>query len=60
MGPYIYDVHTEGGRGKAGGAVGGVLKFVLCLHILLFLNNRSIVHFCGWLGQEGQNIGHFL
>ena len=24
-----------------------VLKFVTCLHILLFLN-RSIVHFCGW------------
>ena len=35
---------------------GGVLKFVTCLQILLFLNNRSIVHFCwfvdvisGWL-----------
>ena len=27
--------------------VGGVLKFVTCLSILLFLNNRSIVHFCG-------------
>ena len=25
-----------------------VLKFVTCLYILLFLNSRSIVHFCGW------------
>ena len=23
-----------------------ILKFVVCLWILLFLNNRSIVHFC--------------
>ena len=29
---------------------GGVLKSVMCLRILLFLNNRSIVHFCGWWG----------
>ena len=35
--PYIYDVHTE-----------GVLLLVLCFQILLFLNNRSVVHFCGW------------
>ena len=42
-GPYIYDVHTEGG--------GGVLKFVTCLRILLFLNNGSIVHFCGCGGR---------
>ena len=41
LGPYIYDVHTEG--------AGGVLKFVTCLRVLLFLNNRS-VHFCGWWG----------
>ena len=41
MGPYIYDVYTEGWGGE-------VLKFVKCLRILLFLNNRSIVHFCGW------------
>ena len=27
---------------------GEVLKFVSWLQILLFLNNRSIVHFCGW------------
>ena len=27
---------------------GGVLTFVTCLRILLFLSNRSIVHFCGW------------
>ena len=32
---FIYDNHTEGG--------GGVLKFVMCLQILLFLNNRSTV-----------------
>ena len=25
-----------------------VLKFVACLRALLFLNNRSIVHFCEW------------
>ena len=42
VGSYIYDVHTEGG--------GGVLKFATCLRILLFLNNRYIVHFCGWWG----------
>ena len=28
----------------------GVLKFVTCLQILLFLNNRSSVHFWGWRG----------
>ena len=32
---------------KGGGVV---LKFVTCLWILLFLNNRSIVHFCEWWG----------
>ena len=26
----------------------GVLKFVICMEILLFINKRSIVHFCGW------------
>ena len=26
------------------------LKFATCLRILLFLNNRSVVHFCGWKG----------
>ena len=35
------------GRGE------GVLKFVKCLWILLLLNNRSIVHFCGCLGWRG-------
>ena len=30
---------------------GGVLKFVMCLQILLSLNNRSIVHFCGCWGR---------
>ena len=28
-----------------------VLKFVKRLHILLFLNNRPFVHFCGWRGR---------
>ena len=32
---------------------GGILKFVTCLRILLFLNNRSIVDFCGWRGYGG-------
>ena len=41
-GPYI-DVHMEGG--------GGVLKFVVCLKILLFLNNRSIVYFADGRGR---------
>ena len=50
--PYIYDVRTEW-RWK-------VLKVVACLWILLFLNNRSIVHFCGWRGQEGHKIDAFL
>ena len=27
---------------------GEILKFVTCLHILLFLNSRFIVHLCGW------------
>ena len=27
---------------------GEILKFVTCLHIVLFLKSRSIVHFCGW------------
>ena len=30
-----------------------VLKFIVCLWILLFLNNISIVHFCEW----GVNMG---
>ena len=38
----------------------GVLKFVTCLRILLFLNNRSIVYFCGWCEQGVKKIGHFL
>ena len=29
---------------------GEVLKFAACLRALLFLNNRSIVHFCQWGG----------
>ena len=39
---------------------GEVLKFVACFWILLFLNNRSIVHFCGWWGWGGKKIGNFL
>ena len=34
---------------------GGVLKFDTCLRILLFLNNRSVVHFCGWWGLGSKN-----
>ena len=37
---------------SAGKGGGEVLKLVLCLHILLFLNSKSIIHFCGW-GYEG-------
>ena len=36
--PYIYGVHT---------GLGVVLKFATCFWILLLLNNRSIVYFCG-------------
>ena len=41
---------TSTKKGKKGS--GGFLKFVTCLRILLFLNNISIVHFCGcwWWG----------
>lgn len=34
----------------------GVLKFVRCLWILLFLNNTSIVRFCRWWGWEGGRV----
>ena len=34
--------------------VGGVLKFVTCLWVLLLLNNRSIVHFCRWREVRGR------
>ena len=36
----------------------GVLKFVACLWVLLFLNNRPIVHYCGWrkVGVRGVTI----
>ena len=37
-----------------------VLKFVKCLQILLFLNDRSIFHFCGCAGGGGYLISHFL
>ena len=36
------------------------LKFFTCLQIVLFLNKRPIVHFCGWRGRESKKIGHFL
>ena len=38
----------------------GVLKFATCLRILLFLNNRSIVHFWDGRGRGGQKLGQFL
>ena len=44
-GSYIYNVHMEGGR--------GFLKFFRCFWILYFLDNRFIVHFCGWRGCDG-------
>ena len=37
--PSNYDVHIERGE--------GVLKSASCLWILFFLNNISVVHFCG-------------
>ena len=37
-----------------------VLKFVMCLRILLFLNNRSIFHFCRWWVLWGSKISHFV
>ena len=33
-----------------------VLKFVTCLHILLFLNSKSIVNFCGWGCVDGEGV----
>ena len=44
--PYIYDVHTDGV------SQGGVLNFLTCLRILLFVNKRSIAHFFGWWSQN--------
>ena len=44
---------------RKGGGGGGFLKFVICLWILLFLNNNLIVHFCEW-EVEVPTIGHFL
>ena len=41
-GPFIYDVHKEGG--------GVILKFVMYLWILMFLSKRFIVQFCEWDG----------
>ena len=35
-----------------------VLKFVMCLWILLILTKRSIIHFRRW--GLGQKISHFL
>ena len=32
----------------------------MCLWILLFLNNRSIVDFCGWRRGEGHKIDALL
>ena len=33
-----------------------VLKFVTCLHVLLFINSKSIVHFCGWERVDGWGV----
>ena len=44
-GPNIYDVHMERGR--------EVLKFVTCLQILLFLNNRSVANLCRLVWVDG-------
>ena len=42
---------------KRGRGVGVVFQFVTCLRILYFLNNRSIVHFCGRGGLgEGESL----
>ena len=47
-GPYSYNVHTDRKWWMWGGMGVGILKFAMCLWILLFLNNTSIVNFCGW------------
>ena len=39
---------------------GRVLKFVMCLRILLFFNNRSMVHFCRWWGRGVKNWSFFV
>ena len=38
------------GKGEGRGVGWVISKFVTCLWILLFLNNRSIELFCGWWG----------
>ena len=45
--------------GRGGGEV---LKFITCLHILLFLNSRSIDHFFGWgcVGWEGGGVADVI
>ena len=50
--------HTFMTSTRKGG--GGVLKFVTCLRMLFFLNNRSIVHFCGWWGVGGSKNWSFF
>ena len=44
-GPYIYEVNME--------VRWGVLIFVTCLQVFLFLNKRSNVHFYRWRGWRG-------
>ena len=51
-GPNIYNAHMEGGW--------GLLKCIMCLGILLFFNNRSIVDFCGWWGLVVQKLTIFV
>ena len=59
-GPHIYGGHIQGEWPHGG----KVLKFVLSMQILLFLNKRYIVHFCRWMGwytgRGGDKIGHLL
>ena len=43
MFPLTLKLSRPRGKGR-----GEVLEFVTCLQILLFLINKSIVHFCGW------------
>ena len=45
-GPYIYDVHTEGGWGSL--EICHVFVDSIGLVCGFYRFNRSIVHFCGW------------
>ena len=50
-----------GGKGEGGGGEGvRGLKIVTCLQIILFSNNRSIVHVLQMEGVRDHKIGQFL